>query len=397
MTDRLYYRDSGLLSFEGQIVLSGSLSDGRFFTVLDRSAFYPTSGGQSHDTGFLGEVPIVDVTEDENGAVRHISDRVVGQAGDSVTGTVDGTRRRRNRQLHTAQHIVSYAFYKLYGYETVSVHLGDEYGAVELAVAELPAEEVQAAEELANSIVGENVPVEIIFASEEELVNFDFRKPPKRNGTVRIIRISPYDCSGCGGTHCSSTTEVGLIHLTGTEPMRKHALVNFLTGDQVFADYRSRYAITDDLARFFTCHVTDLPDKVHRLANDLKSSQRELNAARKELLPRRAEELAGSPIRIGRFDTVCRTFEDIGGPLSTQLAGLVAERVKGIALFLVDGRLLLAVGSATELHAGNLMKKLTKITSLKGGGGPLIAQAGGAESGKLSEYRDILAELIDDV
>ena len=130
MTERLYYKDPALLSFEGTIIESIE-SDGKHLTVLDKTAFYPTSGGQPHDKGLLNSVAIFDVTESD-GNIQHISDSAVGSKGDRVKGEVDSGRRKYFRQLHTAQHILSSVFIELYDFETVSVHLGEDYGAIEL-------------------------------------------------------------------------------------------------------------------------------------------------------------------------------------------------------------------------------------------------------------------------
>ena len=151
MTERLYYTDPALVSFEATVTARGMV-DGHPWVTLDRSAFYPTSGGQLHDLGQIDGVRVVDVTEDEAGEVRHILETELNAASDCISGRVDIKRRRLFRQQHTAQHILSQAFFRLYDLQTVSVHLGLEYAAIELPADEISEEKLAGAEELANEI-----------------------------------------------------------------------------------------------------------------------------------------------------------------------------------------------------------------------------------------------------
>ncbi|MCK4301898.1 MAG: alanyl-tRNA editing protein, partial [candidate division Zixibacteria bacterium] len=213
MTDRLYYRDSSVLSFEGTIVECGE-HEGRWYTILDRSAFYPTSGGQQHDLGCLGDVDIVDVVEGEDAAVRHISNKPVGDVGDTVSGEIDRERRRRHQQQHTAQHILSQALVRLWGFDTLSVHLGEDYGTIEFAAAEITAEQLELVESFCNDVITRNLPVTISFVEDADLADVGLRRPTARTGKIRVVSVGDIDVSACGGTHCSATGEVALLKIT---------------------------------------------------------------------------------------------------------------------------------------------------------------------------------------
>lgn len=396
MTERLYYSDPILLEFEAVIVESGEHEGGRHYTVLNRSAFYPTSGGQSHDTGSLNGIAVIDVIEEESGVVRHITARPVGAAGAKVSGHVDPDRRLRNRQLHTAQHILSEAFIKLYDYHTVSVHLGDEYGAVELDTAEVDEPQLAAVERQANQIVQQNDPVEILSLEKAQAEALPLRKKLDREGSIRVIRIGEFDWSACGGTHCLETAEVGMIKITGTEKMRRRVLVKFLAGSQVTADYALRFTVTDELARSMTCHVADLPGRVEKLTSENKDLRRQLAGMQKQLLPTRAERMAAKTQKFGRLRLVAQVVDDLEPSVAGQLASMVAGRIGGLAMLVCGDRLLLAVGPDSGLHAGKLMKDLAAGTNLRGGGGQSAAQAGGAEADRLDDYLAAVGELIAD-
>lgn len=395
MTDRLYYRDSALLEFEAEITATGSHED-KYYTVLDRSAFYPTSGGQLFDTGQINEIEIIDVIEDDNHDVRHISERPLGKVGDKVKGVINRKRRFKNRQVHTAQHILSQAFIKLFGCDTVSVHLGEEYANIELNTLSLTPEHTAAAEKLANEIIRDNLPVDVIFADDELLKYLPIRKIPERKGTLRVIKIGEFECSACGGTHCHRTSEVGLIKITGFEKVRGRFSVRFLAGVLAVEDYQTRYEVTDRLSKTFTCHVTDLPDKLDKLTGENKSLQREITRLQKELLPARAEEMAAETKTAGKFAVCGRIISDLDNNAAGHLASLVADKINGLAIIMTADRLLLAVSEPSGLHAGELIKKFAARVDVRGGGSQKAAQVGGVMPDRFDEYRDLIIKLANE-
>jgi len=395
MTERLYYKDPGLLEFEGRVTECGEV-EGRYYTVLDRSAFYPTSGGQLHDTGSLNDVSVIDVVEHNDDTVRHLTAQPVGRVGDNVKGIVDRDRRRRFRQQHTAQHILSQAFVRFFDLATDSVHLGEEYAAIELAADSISQAQLDDAEREANRIVAHNLPVEILFVDRQQAARLPLRKIPEREGKFRIIRVGEFDYSACGGTHCSGSAEVRLVKITGTEKMRGKVLVKFLSGDAAVDDYAARFAATDELSRNLTCHFRDLADKVANLDSANRAMRKEITALQKELMPIKVQALADtSEVRSGRA-LVAQDIGDYDAKLAGSLAAAVAERIEGLALLQTGSRLILAVSDKCKLHAGELVKRFGPAAGLKGGGSRTAAQVGGAEPGKIEYYRQILVRMLDD-
>lgn len=392
MTERLYYRDPAILEFEATIISSKEV-DGRFQTILNRSAFYPTSGGQLFDTGLLGDVPVIDVVESDH-EVLHISERKVGEAGVSVHGKVDAGRRQVHRQQHTAQHILSQIAVRKFGFETVSVHLGDDYGAIELNNASIEQSQLEILETEANQILYVNWPVTIVFVSGAELERIPLRKIPSREGELRVIKVGEFDYSACGGTHVSSTAEVGLIKIIGWEKLRGHALIRFLAGIQALDDYRTRFGVTDSLAKALTCNVNDIAGRFDKLSSENREQRKQIAQLFKELLPIRAEELVASATQVGQLKLVYKAMEGMDAQTAGQLAGLVADRIDGLVLLVADGKLLLAVSAISGYHAGDLAKKLGPTLGLKGGGSNRAAQLGGAEANRIEEYKSALVSLI---
>jgi alanyl-tRNA synthetase len=393
MTERLYYHDSNLLEFEGTITEVGRSGD-LYYTVLDRSAFYPTSGGQSHDNGVLGGAMVVDVTVADSGEVHHLTETAIGSVGTTVSGRIDKERRRRNCQNHTAQHLLSAAFGRLFGLRTVSVHLGEEYGAVELNTPDVSEESLDQAERLANEVIRDNLAVNTLFVDSTEAGRLPLRKPPPKEGTLRIIRIDDFECSACGGTHCSTTGGVGLIKIIGTEKLRGNSLVKFLSGRLAYEDYGLRFEVSDRLARQFTCHPSDLPSRIEKMAGENKELRRQLSEARKALLPALVDRLAQTVSTAFGLPTVIQLLTEVDSGQLVQLAGQLAERIGGLAALQVNDRIVLAASERSGRKAGALARELAAAADLKGGGNDRVAQLGGADESRIDFYREKLGKLL---
>ena len=396
MTERLYYRDPTVLEFDAT-VLSQTERDGKWHTVLDRSAFYPTSGGQSHDTGTLNGVRVDEVIESDDNRVVHISAQPVAAEGEKVHGVVDRGRRLRHRQLHTAQHILSQVFVRFCGYNTVSVHLGEEYGAVELDTGLIEQSQLVAAEQAAQEVIESGLPVDILFVDSAEAEHLPLRRPPRRRGTIRVIRIGDFDWSACGGTHCTNTSEVGLLKICAVDRIRGHSLVKFLAGRQAWNDYRIRFDVTSRLTRHFTCHVSHLPEKLEKLAVEVRGLQEKLAKLQLEALPRKVDEIVAQASNCGRFQLCIAQLDISDERVAVRLAARVAERIRGVAVMHVSGRLLLAVAEGSGLDAGELTRRFCKACGLKGGGGKTLGQIGGVSENLIPRCREIIAELLRDV
>jgi alanyl-tRNA synthetase len=276
----------------------------------------------------------------------------------------------------------------------MSVHLGEEYGAVELQVESIPEEQLREIEKTANEIIGENVPVEVTFVDGAQAAAMPLRKEPSREGELRVVRIGEFDYSACGGTHCRTSGGVGLIKIIGVDKMRGRALVKYLAGALAVRDYARRFDVTDVLARSFSCHPDDLPGIVGKLQDDAAAVRRELTEAQKELLPIRAEQLSQNPIVCGRYKLVMEKLSGIDASAGSRLAGMIADRIGGVAALIVDERLVLTAAAGSGLHAGNLIRKLASLTGLKGGGNERAAQLGGVSTDRAAAVQDELRTML---
>ena len=238
-TEKLYFTDSDLLDFPAT-VLDVQASEQAHHIILDRTAFYPTGGGQPHDTGVLGDSRVVDVFEGDNGIIHH----VVEQAGDlsqgqMVRGRIDRARRLDHLQQHSGQHILSQAFVQACGAETKSFHLGSRTSTIDIELQSPTGDHMRAAEEIANALIFENRQMRVHLVNAEEARQLPLRKEAAVEGTIRIIEIDDFDWSPCGGTHAKRTGQIGLIAIKGYERAKKLTRVEFVCGHRALDDYRT--------------------------------------------------------------------------------------------------------------------------------------------------------------
>lgn len=399
MTERLYYTDAYLREFEAEVVERVVVGD-KVGLVLNRSAFYPTSGGQPHDTGYLNGVALLEVIErEEDGHLVHLLADEGEMKGRTVRGVIDWARRFDHMQQHTGQHILSQVFFQLKGAETVGFHLGEKTSTIDLEGA-LTSADLETVEEAANDLVLANRPVRTYFLSQEEVSRLPLRKPPSVEGAVRIVEVEDFDYSPCGGTHCRSTGEIGLIAIQRAERRGEETRIEFLCGRRALADYRRKNLIVGELAHEFSVGAEELVQAVLRLREQAKIERRLLNATRDRLLDHEAARLVAEAeeqkgVRIVRAIFAARPeAHRAGGCLPWN-----AETIKRLALRLMEypacvallglkadkAQLTFARSDDVVYDMKALLKEAGRIIGGGGGGQPHFAQGGGSRPERLEE------------
>ncbi len=392
MTERLYFSDSHLHSFTAR-VLEIADAEGRTAAVLDRTAFYPTGGGQPHDTGTLAGLPIVDVLEPDEGRILHVfADSVSGDAveatlGNLVEGSVDAARRLDHLQQHTGQHILSQAFVRLFDAETRGFRMGVESSEIDVDFDDPTEDQIAAAESLANEVVFRDASVTVHNLDREAASRLPLRKESARDGELRVIEIEGFDYSPCGGTHAARTGEVGLIAIRGVERAKRMLRVDFVCGSRTLADYRRANRSALECARAFSTGRDEGPEAVRRLVEEAKAQRRrvrELAEIASEVEGRRlydeGAEHAGYRLVVRRLD----------GRSADELR-LVAHKIvaEGPSLALLasedagTARLVFAKSAQPSLETidcGALMRIACSALGGRGGGRPDMAQGGGPDA-----------------
>jgi len=394
VTERLYYADPACVEFEAAVVSCDRI-DGRPVVVLDRTAFYPTSGGQPYDVGTLGDRQVLDVIELDDERIGHVVSEPL-PAGASVRGRVDWNRRFDHMQQHTGQHILSAAFDRLHGARTVGFHLGAVVSTLDLDKV-LNAHSMAAAEAEANRIVWENRSVRIRTASADEAASMPLRKEPARSGPLRLIEVEGFDLSACGGTHVAQAGQVGVVALRSWEKFRGGMRLEFVCGLRALREFRVlRDAVAGSL-RLLSVDPQDLPSAIERAQGENRDLRRIIRDRQERLAVYEAAALVGRAHLVG--DTLV-LIEAVDGWDQTGLKSLTAAAASrpGVvaALLSTTDPALVVIARAPDvgLDAAVVLKALLARFGGKGGGKAELAQGGGL-AGPRAEMLAELRQLIE--
>ncbi|MGQ9492559.1 MAG: alanyl-tRNA editing protein [Anaerolineae bacterium] len=385
MTLRLYYDDAYRTEFDARVVHSIPGKKGTTGIILDQTCFYPTSGGQPCDHGILDSQPVFDVYEEGGEIVHWIAGKITVP---SVHGRIIWPRRFDHMQQHTGQHILSQAFLKLLGAQTVSFHLGEETSTIDLDRATLEANEAEKVEDLANEMVFADRPVLARFVSLEEVAALELRKVPTVEANIRIVEIEGFDRSPCGGTHCARTGEVGPIAIRRWERRGQEIRVEFVCGWRAVHDYRWKTATVNELALAFSVKDRELAAAVLRLIQEATENRRELHRLQEELLAAEANKLLAEAALWNDISIVVRSFQEREPQEVRKLASLLVTGERTIALFGISGkqaRLVFARSQDLPIDIAALLKKTCATFGGSGGGQAHIAQGGGFSGDRVSE------------
>lgn len=377
-SSRLYYDDATLESFSATVT---RLTDEGRTVFLDRTAFYPTSGGQPHDMGSIADVAVVDVVDEatDSGAdiSHHLKEPLGLPVGSMVVGRIDMRRRHDHMQQHTGQHLLSALLADHFGWPTVSVHFGDTTSTVDVdapVVTEISRELLVEIEERVNAMAASNAGV--IVSYEEAGSALGLRKASERQGLLRIITIQGYDRSACGGTHVSNTGEIGAILIRGAERTRGHWRLEFVCGNRAIACARRDSELLAALARPLSAAPHDLPaivGQMHTRLNDLEKDNRRLKASLAQYEAAKLwQEVPADSDGIKRIRISTSASVKSVEALANELAKL------GDCLVLVTSSnqngVLLAAAKSTGVDAGKSLRAALEAAGGKGGGSPQLAQ-----------------------
>jgi alanyl-tRNA synthetase len=408
MTEHLYYADSSLTQFEATVteVQEVSRTEGQSLwrIALDRSAFYPTSGGQPHDTGRIMATSksgasltaeIVNVEEDEQGEIWHHTAKPLS-TGIQVRGEIDRERRLDHMQQHSGQHLLSAAFLAVCNAPTVSFHLGETVSTIDLAIEDLPAARLRQVEELSNQMIAEDRTVRIGIVSRPQaeawLASGDLRKLPTRGGDIRIIEIAgdaeegrPFDRNACGGTHVHSTGQIGGLHLRGIEKVKQGWRVEFVCGLRAMRSVRADFDILTEAGRILSAGFSEIPAAIERLQAENKRAAKQLQAQRNELARYRAAELLReTPVENG-LRLIALDFSATDGVdanwLKLLASQLAAQGTKTTAVLTLrsgndadPATILLTRSADMEFDCGVTLRKVLTTAGGRGGGTNEMAQ-----------------------
>jgi alanyl-tRNA synthetase len=384
--DRLYYRDAYLTEFRAQVI--DTAPGGRVY--LDRTAFYPASGGQPYDTGVIGAATVTDVI-DEGDRVAHVVSGEVG--GQEVDCRVDWPRRFDHMQQHTGQHLLSAVLHELYGIATLSFHLGRDSSTIDVDAPKLDAGELRAASRRANALVFENRPVAISFEHAAEAQGL--RKASEREGELRIVSIEGLDRSACGGTHVTRLGEIGPIAIRRLDRIRGTTRIEFLCGWRAIERAHADFDALARVAQVYSGALDDAPALVTAQQSRLADAERALRKLSLEMAQMRGRELHSATAPDAAAGNLRRVDREVAGALDDTLrAEAQSFAACGRAVYLAWSRdpasILLAVSADSGAHAGNLVKQALTAVGGRGGGSAQSAQGSVPDAKRLDQVLDAI-------
>lgn len=381
MTRRLYYDDSYATRFSAVVVERLAVDD-RPAIILDQTYFYPASGGQPADKGWINDVPVLDVfAREDDAAVVHVLAN--DMPGDAAACWVDWERRFDHMQHHTGQHILTQAFVQVAGANTVGFHLSLDSVTIDLDKINIPVEAVEQVEELANRVVWENRPVTARLVKADEADGIRMRKIPGHLLTdgLRVIEVADFDLTACGGTHVACTGEIGIIKVLKLERRGDKTRVEFRCGRRALRDYRQKNAAVSAAVTALTCGAEEIEGAILALQEDVRGLTRSLKAASGQLIAYEAERLLGETVETNGIRIVKKDFNDREPSELKHLAMQLTAAPSVIVLLGTSGEKahLVFARSANLPHDMNALIKqaFAQLGAGRGGGQPALAQGGG--------------------
>ncbi|WP_124069023.1 alanyl-tRNA editing protein [Filibacter tadaridae] len=391
MKDRLYYENPYCQKFSTHVVNVSQDTKGSPYVVLDNTAFYPTGGGQPHDTGTLNGFRVLSV-EEVDGEIRHF---VAGNldSPNEVEGVIDWVRRFDHMQQHAGQHILTAAFVELFDFQTVSFHLGNEIVSIDLDVEAVSEQQLDEVEQLANKIILENRPIETKWVTEDELDHDSLRKQLAVTDEIRLVIIPDYDYNGCGGTHPDSTGQVSTIKILSTEKQKRKTRVHFVCGGRVLQQLHKKNRELATTSKLLSAPEDGVAASVEKLLETNRVLEKSLEEVNDELLAFEVKDLLSQQNNY----VVKAVFANRPVQSLQKLARLlVAEDDEIIVLFVAENedqlQFVAARGASVETSMKQISSATLPLINGKGGGSDAFVQGGGERAVTANELLQVMVE-----
>lgn len=379
LEQKLYYTDAYKQDFTTKVIKQDYDKDGNLYVILNETAFYPTGGGQPHDTGTLNGIAVLGVEEVDEEIRHFIAEQLHTE---EVEGKINWERRFDHMQQHAAQHILSAAFWDYFNIPTIGFHLGKETVTIDLETENLHAETVEKAVQIANKIVFENHPILIKWMNLEEAKTLPLRKEPTMTENIRVVMIENFDYNGCGGTHPKRTGEVGPIQVLSWERNKGGIRLTFIAGWRTLKLIGQQQQIMKDVSKQLNSSESDIPAKVAQLLTSQKENEKAMQTMTEKLLYTEANELLQQPTKIHAGILISKVFTNRSMQEIAKLSAIITEQQEhAITYFVIENedklQYILACGKTVTLDMNALLKEALPTIEGKGGGNKKSARGGG--------------------
>ena len=389
-TERLYFDNPYQVEFEANVVLSLT-HEGNPAVILDKTCFYPEGGGQPADKGILDEIQVVHVLEKDDQIV-HVLEKDV--SSDVVIGKIDWTTRFDHMQQHAGQHILSQCFVKLFDAATRSFHLGEETSTLEVDKRNMSEEEAERVEKLANDIVFQNRDIKSCLYQEDEISRVRLRRPTKKGGEIRVVEVSDFDQTACGGTHPKNTGEIGTIKILRWDRIRDNVRLEFICGNRALQDYARKHRDLKTLSNNLTVDDKEVVASFEKITADLKMQKRVNRKMQEKIIQYEADEM----VQQAKGKIIKHIFSDRTQDEIRLLTLLIIRKGEFVVLFGLEMQERIHVFLACSENLGLDMRELVPVVSPlidgKGGGRASLVEMSGQKKENLEQALDEAYKLI---
>ncbi|MFC0524630.1 DHHA1 domain-containing protein [Pontibacillus salicampi] len=396
MTRKLFYEDAYVTEFTSEIIRSSVDEENRAFVILKETAFYPTGGGQPHDTGMIGDREVHDV-EEVNGEVRHYITEPWTDDTLSVIGKVNWERRLDHMQQHSGQHILSAVMQDHFGLETVSFHLGTDTVSIDLATESLTMEVLKEAEAKVNKIIQRHDPIETKWVTVDVANEYPLRKKLAVEDDVRLVIIPEVDYNGCGGTHPRNTAEVMSLKLLGWTRQKRQVRLEFVCGYRVLEKLGEKHHVLNELKQVLRRPAEELVNEVDNLLALNKQKDKQIKVLENELISFEAKELVGRAKEQNGW--VQSTYEGRSIKSLQALGKAIVQETADVLVILVSDQgeqlqFVLARGEEKDVNLKEVAMEVMTLIDGKGGGKPEFVQGGGQKLMEAAPFTDRIREIV---
>lgn len=379
--EKLYYRDPYIRTFNTTLKKQAQDKSGKWYAVLEQTAFYPEGGGQPYDIGILNGQAVLEVQEiaDE---IRHYLEKPLKQDGVEIAAEIDWQRRFDHMQQHAGQHLLSAALEELFSYKTKSFHLGKEVSTIDIETKDLSEQEASEAEALVNKIILENRPIESKWVTKAELADYPLRKELSVSENIRLVIIPDFDYNGCGGTHPNTTGGVAALKIVSTEKQRKMIRITFVAGYRVIKQLHEKQKVISELSVQLNASQENLVEAVARLIEQSNEQTKALKETNNKLLQYEACSLATNVVMVKGQEVISAVYQDRTMGDLQSIARYITQEMKSANVFLVAENkdklaFVAARGDSSEINMKKLAKDVLSAINGKGGGSERMIQGGG--------------------
>jgi len=369
-TKKLYFEDPYQVEFKAQVTKK-IIYEGKPAVILDQSCFYPESGGQPADKGTINGVKVVGALEEGENIIHLLQEDI---SGETIEGKIDWKVRFDHMQQHTGQHILSQSFYELFSGETLSFHMGEDVSTVEIGVRNISEEEVEQVERRANEIVFQDREIKVYSVPEEQINDVPLRRPPQKEGIIRVVEVDGFDYSACGGTHCRRAGEVGIVKIFKWERIRNNMRFEFICGYRALEDYILKNKAIRQLSGRLTVSGNDVVPSVEKAFSDLKSQKKRVRKMQTTLALFEAKEI----VKQAKEKVIKDIFMEKTPDEARFLALNIIKSGEYVALFALKmemrGHFIFASSETLNLDMRELIPVVTSLIKGKGGGSSSLVE-----------------------